>query len=271
MIADLSYKDTYGYYGLRAEPTFDQLVKTFKKKPTKIPVPKDREWKYWALGPYRSYILDAGQRYSALEMSKIADQSTDKQKVTEQAAFHTQPSLGGSHPAWEAYHDYSDTVDAYEVALDAANEDYKQQQLETERIRREQLSSIGPNITDSTIMMHSDDLQEAQVPHVVPAPRASRSETGWSTGHQQYIAAGIPQAPEFPSFEELNLQLSTPPAPLISPSPHVQSARRVTASLGQVRQLNQELTRLSEHMSSNSAPAYDQMRQVARRRSDVDS
>ena len=38
MIADLSYKDTYGYYGLRAEPTFDQLVKTFKKKRTVIPV-----------------------------------------------------------------------------------------------------------------------------------------------------------------------------------------------------------------------------------------
>ena len=261
MLADLSYKDTYGYYNLRAEPTFDQLVKTFKKKPTKIPVPKDRQWKWYATGPYRAYILDAAKRYHDFEASKLAYRSSDTE-APEHAAFHTQTSVGGYDPTWEAHHDYSDTVDAYEMALDAANEDYRQQQYETARIRREQLSSIGPNITDPTIMMHSDDLQEAQVPHTMPAPRAPRSQAGWSTSHQQYIASGVPQAPEFPTFEELNLQLSEPPASIRSPSPHVQSARRATPSLGRVP---------SVPLSPFSLPpSYEQMRQVARRRSDID-
>ena len=197
MIADLSYKDTYGYYGLRPEPSFDQLVKTFKKKPTVIPVPKDRYYKYYALGPYRSYILDAAKKYHDFESSKLAYRSSDAQ-APEHAAFHTQPSVGGYDPAWLAQHDYSDQVDAYEVALDAANQEYLQQRHETARIRREQLSAIGPNITDPTVMMHSYDLQEAEVPHAMPAPLASRSQRNWSTPHQTMGCSRHPSSTSFP-------------------------------------------------------------------------
>ena len=262
MIANFSYKDTYGYYGLKAEPTFDELVKTFKKKRTVIPVPKDRYFKFWALGPYRAYVLDQSKSYNDIEAYKAAQRSTDEE-APEHAVFHTQESLGGHDPAWHAQAHYSDMADAYELALDAANEDYRQQQQETARIRREQLSSsVDLNVNNPVVMMHSDDLQGSQISHAVPAPRQPRSQAQWRTPHQQYAAAGIPQAPEFPSFEELNLQLSTPPAPLVSPSPHIQSARRVTPSLGLAPSVPPSPFLLPQ--------SYEQMRQVARRRSDVD-
>jgi len=204
MIANLSYKDTYGYYGLRAEPSFDELVQTFKKKRTVIPVPKDRQYKWYALGPYRSYILDASKRYSDLEQLKQKYRSSDAE-APEDAAFHTQESLGGNDPAFQAQEDHSDRADAYEMSLDAANQEYQQQRLETARIRREQLSTAGGNIFDPTIMAHSDDLRDAEVPHAMPSPRPMMSPRGWPTEHQQFAAAGIPAGPTFPTYEALNL------------------------------------------------------------------
>ena len=71
MIADLSWKDTYGYYGLRVDPTFDDLVKTYNVKPQKIRVPKNREAKWYALGPYRAYLLELSKKYNDYEHLKL--------------------------------------------------------------------------------------------------------------------------------------------------------------------------------------------------------
>ena len=60
MTAPLSYKSEYGYYGLRVNPTFEQVVATVRK-PLRIPLP-DRKAKWYALSPYRGLILDASER-----------------------------------------------------------------------------------------------------------------------------------------------------------------------------------------------------------------
>jgi hypothetical protein len=59
MVAPLSYKNQLGYYGLRINPTFDQVLKTVRN-PLRIPLP-DRRAKWYALSPYRAFILDAEQ------------------------------------------------------------------------------------------------------------------------------------------------------------------------------------------------------------------
>ena len=50
MIAPLSYTSTFGYYGLRVNPTFEQVIGTVRK-PLRIPLP-DRRAKWYANSPY---------------------------------------------------------------------------------------------------------------------------------------------------------------------------------------------------------------------------
>ena len=54
MTAQLSYTDTKGYYGLRVEPSYEQMLRSLKKE-IRIPQP-DRSAKWVALGPYRVSI-----------------------------------------------------------------------------------------------------------------------------------------------------------------------------------------------------------------------
>ena len=68
-VAPLSYTSHFGYYGLRVNPTFDQVLKTVRK-PLRIPLP-DRHAKWYALGPYRSLILDAENKYNDHQHAQI--------------------------------------------------------------------------------------------------------------------------------------------------------------------------------------------------------
>jgi hypothetical protein len=204
MIADFSYKDTYGYYGLRAEPSFDKLIKSFDKKPTELRVPADREWKYYALGPYRSFILDASKRYNDFEALKLGYQNSGA-ALPDAAAAHTQPSGAEHDPVFERNAQQNDAMSDYELALDAANEEYRQRQAQAENMRRAHFSTYGPNLMNPTIEMQHQDLEEAQVDHYMPAASSGEQrETRYPAVPQQYIAAGVPQAPEFPTFEANN-------------------------------------------------------------------
>ena len=53
----LSYTSQLGYYGLRVNPTLDQVLGNVRK-PLRIPLP-DRRAKWYALSPYRALILEA--------------------------------------------------------------------------------------------------------------------------------------------------------------------------------------------------------------------
>ena len=48
MTAQLSYTDTKGYYGMRVEPSYDQMLRSLKKQ-VWIPQP-DRSAKWYATG-----------------------------------------------------------------------------------------------------------------------------------------------------------------------------------------------------------------------------
>ena len=49
-MASLSYQDKYAWYGLRENPSFDQMLRS-TRKPVRIPIPS-REAKWYALSPY---------------------------------------------------------------------------------------------------------------------------------------------------------------------------------------------------------------------------
>ena len=56
-----------------------------------------------------------------------------------------------------------------------------------------------------TLEAHDRDLEDQHVPHPAPIPRLSMAKASWPSTHQEYIAAGIPQEKEFPTFEQLNM------------------------------------------------------------------
>ena len=92
---------------------------------------------------------------------------------------------------------------AYEIASVMQHQRHQAQTAET---RRDQLRlSYGPNKMNSVIEAHHDQLEEADVPHVMPMPRLPPPVKAWKTPPLQYVAAGQVQAKEFPTYEMLNL------------------------------------------------------------------
>ena len=83
MTAPLSYTSQFGYYGLRVNPSFDQVIGTIRK-PLRIPLP-ERSAKWYALSPYRALILDSAQKYNDYEHMKLDYRSSGNQ-APEQAA-----------------------------------------------------------------------------------------------------------------------------------------------------------------------------------------
>ena len=68
MAATLSYKDQFAW-GLRVNPSFDQLAKSATKK-FKFQKP-DRSAKWWALSNYRAFMLDAASKYNDYEHARL--------------------------------------------------------------------------------------------------------------------------------------------------------------------------------------------------------
>ena len=202
MVAPLSFTSQFGYYGLRVNPTFDQVLGTVRK-PLHIPVP-DRKAKWYALSSYRSFILDAEQKYNNHEKAAI-DYRQSGAELPE-AAAQVRPSEAGDDPAFQRVHTQGQQMeqqDAYEVAQAAMHEDRKQQ---TELTRNEQLSrSYGPNHMNPVVEASHEQLVEAGVPHQMPAPRIPAPIRSWPAPPPQYVCDGQLQAPEFPTFESLNM------------------------------------------------------------------
>ena len=202
MVAPLSYKSQYGYYGLRVNPSFEQAVGTVRK-PLRIPLP-DRQAKWYALSPYRALILDAEQKFHDYEHAAI-DYRQSGAELPE-AAARVRPSDAGDDPAWQHIHEHGDRLEqqhAYETAFELMNQEHQQETRET---RHEQLRlTYGPSHMNPVVQASHDELEEAGVGHFMPGPREPPPRRVWHTPHDQLVAAGQPQAPEFPSFERLNM------------------------------------------------------------------
>jgi hypothetical protein len=202
MSAPLSYTSQFGYYGLRVNPTFDQVAATVRN-PLRVPLP-DRSAKWYALSPFRALILDAEAKYNEFDRSSI-DYRQSGAQLPESAA-RVRPSDAGHDPTFDEIHrqgDVRDAHDAYEAAFDVMNQEHRRQ---SEEARTQHLAATyGPNRMDPTVDANHEDLEEAGVPHNMPTPRAAAPRSSWRTLPGQMAAAGQPQARQFAPFEVLSM------------------------------------------------------------------
>ena len=80
-----------------------------------------------------------------------------------------------------------------------------EQRAQANLTRRLQLSSYGPTRSHWTVEAHHQDLEYRGIPHPAPQPKMTMPAGRWQAPPNEYIAAGQPQAQEFPTFEQLNL------------------------------------------------------------------
>ena len=201
-VAPLSYTSQFGYYGLRVNPTFEQVLKTVRK-PLRIPLP-DRHAKWYALGPYRSLILDAEAKYNDYQHSHIDFQQSGHE-INEAAARVRRSDAGGDpvFPQLQAQGEAMNAQRAHEAASQLMEIERRRQ---TEHNRSQVLySTHGPNFSDPVIQAAFDELDEHQAYHTKPAARPHPIKSYYMAPVAQWASAGQPQAPEFTPFGELNL------------------------------------------------------------------
>ena len=75
--AQLSFTDSKGYYGLTVQPTYEQMLRSLQKE-VRIPQP-DRSAKWYALGPYRAFLLEQAKRYNDTQRKDLDYDATGAQ------------------------------------------------------------------------------------------------------------------------------------------------------------------------------------------------
>ena len=198
----LSYTSKFGYYGLRVNPTLEQVVGTVRK-PLKIPLP-DRKAKWYANSPYRALILDAEEKYQDYERAAI-DYRMAGPDAPESAA-RVRPSEAEGDPMFheiDEQHRRMQEQEAHEISHRLIQEE---ESRKTAANRREILRlSHAPNRTNPTIEMEHEELEVAGVPHYMPMPRSLPPKAHFTRPLAQFAASGQPQAPEFTPFQQLNM------------------------------------------------------------------
>ena len=200
-VAPLSGKIQFGYYGLRVNPNFEQAVGTVRK-PLRVPVP-DRRWKWYALGPYRSHLLDLEAKYHDYEHDAINYKKTGHEQP--ESAARLRRSDAGQDPMFDVMHAQGHAVDAeyaHETAIDRMNEEHRR--LAEENRSRVLGSHYGPIRGHPTVEASRHELDEAMVPYTMYAPRPHIESTSWLAPVGRMAAAGQPQALYLRSFEQLN-------------------------------------------------------------------
>ena len=229
-VAPLSYKSEYGYYGLRVNPTFEQVIGTVRN-PLRIPVP-ERKAKWLALGPYRNFIEDAERAYN--ESLYNATDYRESGAHLPLAAARVRPSMAGQDRSFEQYHMQGDSMNQQE-ALDAAVEHFNREHRQQEdQARRETLHRMhGSNSTHPTIYAARDQLGEVGIHHWVPPSTAASSSSSGRPQPRHLAAAGHPQASEFPDFRVLNMGAPSSVGGGVLPVSQTPSYERMRDSLPQ--------------------------------------
>lgn len=111
----LSYGSKFGYYGLRVNPTLEQVVGTVRN-PLKIPLP-DRKAKWYANSPYRALILDAEERYQNYERAAIDYRLTGADAP--ESATRVRASDAGGDEKFDRIDDHNRLMEEHE-AIDTA-------------------------------------------------------------------------------------------------------------------------------------------------------
>ena len=201
--ASLTYKDNFAW-GLRVNPSFEELAQSIKDKPVKVPEP-DRNAKWFATSVYRSYMLDAARRFHDYEHLKLDYNQSGAQLPQRTAMVH--PAAEGDDPAWQNVQRATENAqdhDAYELAFAAMEAEHRQQASQT---RAEQLGASHTLATGHWFMdANHTDLDEAGVEHDAPTQRPRFTSTPLPAPVAVPAAGGqLGLIRQFPTFEELNL------------------------------------------------------------------
>ena len=200
--ASLSYKDEFAW-GLRVNPSFNELVKS-TKKPLRIPVP-DRSAKWFALSNYRSFMLDAAKKYNDYEHMKLDYDGSGAHLP--QATAMTNPSADGDDPTWDRVRHHTQQAeeqDAYELAFSAMEAEHRQQAAQTraEHLAATHTPTIGHWFTD----VYHQEMEDAGVEHDGPVPQPRFQRVSLPAPVHMPVAAGqIGLLRDFRTFEELNM------------------------------------------------------------------
>jgi hypothetical protein len=200
--AQLNFTDTKGYYGLRVNPTYEEMLGSLKKE-IRIPQP-DRRAKWYATGIYRAFLLEQAKRYNDTQRKDLEyDDSGAQLPAAAQRA--QQGSMAGTDDVWNRQEQFNNNLNADEARRIAEDALAAERKAQANQMRRQQLSAYGPSAGHRTVEAHHPDLEERGIPHSAPVPKMAMPAGRWRAPPNEFIAAGQPQAPEFPTFEQLNL------------------------------------------------------------------
>lgn len=200
--AQLSFTDQKGYYGLLVEPSYEEMLRSLKKE-VRIPQP-DRGARWYATGIYRAFLLEQAKRYNDAQRKDLDYDATGAQ-LPRAAENNQQESMAGTDDTWNRQEEFNsnlNTEEARRVADDALNSERRAQ---ANQMRRTQLSAYGPSSGHWTVEAHDKDLEYRGIPHAAPMPKMAMPAGQWQAPPNEYIVDGQPQAPEFPTYEQLNL------------------------------------------------------------------
>jgi hypothetical protein len=216
-------------WGLRLQPSFDELLKA-SKKPLRIPVP-DRSATWFALSNYRAYMLDMARRYRDYEHLQL-DYDQSGAKLPRSVAMQ-EPAEEGDDPAWEDMMQATqraDEQDAYELAFDAMEAEHRRQAFQQ---RAEELAALHlPTMGHWYIGENHGDLQEAGVEHTAPIT-VPHVETRPLPAPVLLPNAGgqVGALRPFPTFQELNSgQPRSLRHPIVRVNPQDQGYERLRAN-----------------------------------------
>ena len=165
----LSYASQMGYYGLRVNPTLEEVLHCVRK-PLRIPLP-DRRHKWYALSPSRALILDAEAKYNEHEAATI-DYRSSGAELPEHAA-RVRPSDAGMDGSFNRIDENNRAMalqNAYETAKDSLDSNSRSRARE---MRTETLSAQhGPDMLNPALQAHRESMSETGVPHFMPGVRS---------------------------------------------------------------------------------------------------
>lgn len=200
--AQLSYTDTKGYYGLRLEPSYEQMLRSLKKE-IRIPQP-DRSAKWYALGPYRAFLLEQSKRFNDAQRADLEYDDSGAQ-LPRAADRGQQNSMAGTDDVWNRTEQFNSSLNAEEARRVAEAAVAAERKGQANQTRRQQLAAYAPSRGHWTIEAHDEDLEARGVPHARPTPAMAMPAGQWRAPPTEYAAAGYRQATEFPTYEQLNL------------------------------------------------------------------
>ena len=188
-------------WGLRVEPTFDQLIEASKKR-VRLP-PLDRSAKWYAMSNYRGFTLDQSKKYNDYEHLKL-DYDQSGARLPSRAAAVSTTEVDNDVFGQADWHDVLEDQRELDEAMEAEE---NERMREAGEIRAQEMAHLAPVSGHWAIEANHEDLDEVGVDHTPPMVHVSvPSRARPAALHQSETAGHIGALKPFPSYQELNLR-----------------------------------------------------------------